>query len=130
MLVSLSNIHKYYNGREILHGVNLTINEGERIGLVGANGCGKTTFLRILTGKEEPDRFVEDDGVISRASKTTVGYLEQMGGAGAQQYGVCGNAQRLCGGIAGGRPDAGAGGADARRSGCSVRRIQPAYRLF
>ena len=80
MLVSLSNIHKYYNGREILHGVNLTINEGERIGLVGANGCGKTTFLRILTGKEEPDRFVEDDGVISRASKTTVGYLEQMGG--------------------------------------------------
>ncbi|WP_295090290.1 ATP-binding cassette domain-containing protein [uncultured Ruminococcus sp.] len=80
MLVSLSKIHKYYNGREILHDVNLTINEGERIGLVGANGCGKTTLLRILTGKEEPDRFVEDDGVISRASKVTVGYLEQMGG--------------------------------------------------
>ena len=51
MLVSLSNIHKYYNGREILHGVNLTINEGERIGLVGANGCGKS--LQWISSMQE-----------------------------------------------------------------------------
>ncbi|MBQ8904867.1 MAG: ATP-binding cassette domain-containing protein [Ruminococcus sp.] len=80
MLATLSNIHKYYNGRAVLEQVSLTIHEQERIGLIGINGCGKTTLLRILTGKEEPDRFVEEDGIISFASKTSIGYLEQMGG--------------------------------------------------
>ncbi len=80
MLISLTNIHKYYNGAAVLDNVNLTIHEQERVGLVGVNGCGKTTLLRILTGRELPDRFTEDDGVIAKAAKTTIGYLEQMGG--------------------------------------------------
>lgn len=79
MLVSMSNINKFYNGNQILKNVDLVIDESDRIGLVGINGCGKTTLLRILTGKEEPDRFTEEDGVISFASKTNIGYLEQMG---------------------------------------------------
>lgn len=79
MLVSMSNINKFYNGNQILKNVDLVIDENDRIGLVGINGCGKTTLLRILTGKEEPDRFTEEDGVISFASKTNIGYLEQMG---------------------------------------------------
>ena len=80
MLVNLININKYYNGKHILKNINLTVNEKDRIGLIGINGCGKTTLLRILTGKELPDRSTEKDGIVSFASKTSVGYLEQMSG--------------------------------------------------
>lgn len=80
MLVNLININKYYNGKQLLNNVSLTIDEKDRIGLIGVNGCGKTTLLRILTGKELPDRSTEKDGIISFASKASVGYLEQMSG--------------------------------------------------
>lgn len=80
MLVSLNNINKFYNGRQLLNNVSLTIDENDKIGLVGNNGCGKSTLLKILTGSIEPDRFSERDGIVSFAAKTTVGYLEQMGG--------------------------------------------------
>ena len=79
MLLSMTSVNKFYNGNQILNNVNLTVNEGDRIGLIGINGCGKTTLLRLITGKEEPDRFTEEDGIISIASKTSIGYLEQMG---------------------------------------------------
>ncbi len=80
MLASLTNINKFYNGNQVLSNVSLTIDETDKIGLVGNNGCGKSTLLKILTGSVEPDRFTEKDGIISFAAKTTVGYLEQMGG--------------------------------------------------
>ena len=80
MLVSLNNINKFYNGKQVLTNVSLTIDENDKIGLVGNNGCGKSTLLKILTGSVEPDRFSEKDGIISFAAKTTVGDLEQMGG--------------------------------------------------
>lgn len=80
MLLSLTSIHKYYNGNAVLSGVSLSIDENDRIGLVGLNGCGKSTLLKIITGSVEPDRFNERDGIISMASKTSIGYLEQMGG--------------------------------------------------
>lgn len=80
MLASLTNVNKIYNGANVLRNVSLTIDESDRIGLVGNNGCGKSTLLRILVGQTEPDRFTEKDGIVSMAAKTTVGYLEQMGG--------------------------------------------------
>ena len=80
MLAGLTNINKFYNGNQILKNICLSIDESDKIGLVGKNGCGKSTLLKILTGHEEPDRFTEKDGIISIASKTTIGYLEQMGG--------------------------------------------------
>ncbi|MBR6384770.1 MAG: ATP-binding cassette domain-containing protein [Ruminococcus sp.] len=80
MLAGLTNINKFYNGNQILKNICLSIDESDKIGLVGKNGCGKSTLLKILTGYEEPDRFTEKDGIISIASKTTIGYLEQMGG--------------------------------------------------
>lgn len=80
MLASLININKFYNGDQLLSNVSLTIDETDKIGLVGNNGCGKSTLLKILTGSVEPDRFTEKDGVISIAAKTTIGYLEQMNG--------------------------------------------------
>ncbi len=80
MLASLININKYYNGNQVLNNVSLTIDESDKIGLVGNNGCGKSTLLKILTGSVDPDRTTEKDGIVSLASKTTIGYLEQMGG--------------------------------------------------
>ena len=80
MLANLIDINKYYNGRQILKNVSLSIDERDRIGIVGVNGCGKTTLLRILTGKELPDRTTERDGIVSLSAKTSVGYLEQMSG--------------------------------------------------
>ncbi len=80
MLVNITNINKFYNGVQVLDNVSLSIDENDRIGLVGNNGCGKSTLLKIITGSVDPDRFTERDGIISKAAKTTIGYLEQMGG--------------------------------------------------
>src|SRR5436190_14395005 len=61
-----------YGERAILDSATLGIQEGDRIGLVGRNGCGKTTFLRILAGLQSPD-----SGEISRRRGLVVSYLPQ-----------------------------------------------------
>src|SRR5436190_211687 len=61
-----------YGERVILDNATLAIAEGDRIGLVGRNGCGKTTFLRILAGLQSPD-----SGEISRRRGLVVSYLPQ-----------------------------------------------------
>lgn len=80
MLLSLTNVSKIFNGKIVLDNVSLTVDESDKIGIVGNNGCGKSTLLKIITGSLEPDRTNEKDGVVSFAAKTSVGYLEQMGG--------------------------------------------------
>jgi ATP-binding cassette subfamily F protein uup len=71
-LVALERVEKGYDGRVLLAGVDLTVDEGERVGLVGPNGCGKSTLLRILAGREAPDRGMR---VLRRELR--LGYLEQ-----------------------------------------------------
>lgn len=61
-----------YNERTILDVATLGIEEGDRIGLVGRNGCGKTTFLRILAGAQSPD-----SGTVTTRRDLVVGYLSQ-----------------------------------------------------
>jgi ATP-binding cassette subfamily F protein uup len=61
-----------YNERAILDGATLGVEEGDRIGLVGRNGCGKTTFLRILAGLLTPD-----GGAVTARRDLVVGYLSQ-----------------------------------------------------
>ena len=55
MLFRLSEATKSYGGTEILRGVSFQVNPGEKVGLVGRNGAGKTTVFRLITGQEAPD---------------------------------------------------------------------------
>jgi len=54
-LIGLRSIDKFYGGRAVLRGLDLSVAPGARIGLVGGNGAGKSTLLRLLAGLEEPD---------------------------------------------------------------------------
>ena len=54
-LIGLRSVEKFYGGRAVLRGLDMNVNAGARIGLVGTNGAGKSTVLRILAGTEEID---------------------------------------------------------------------------
>jgi ATP-binding cassette subfamily F protein uup len=71
-LISASEVTVRYNERTILDAATLGIQEGDRIGLVGRNGCGKTTFLKLLAGLQHPD-----SGEIDRARDLVASYLPQ-----------------------------------------------------
>lgn len=55
MLFRLSDVRKSFSAHEILRGVSFQVNKGEKIGLVGRNGAGKTTVFRLVTREETPD---------------------------------------------------------------------------
>jgi ATP-binding cassette subfamily F protein uup len=71
-LAVCEGISKQYSERLLLDRVSLTINEGDRIGLIGVNGSGKTTFLRIVAGEETPDT-----GTVTVWGHVRVEYLPQ-----------------------------------------------------
>ena len=71
-LVNLERVSKAYGVRPLLTEVSLGIGAGERVGIVGRNGDGKTTLLELMTGLEEPD-----SGRVSRSRGLQVGYLHQ-----------------------------------------------------
>ena len=72
-MLQVSNLSKTYGDDVILEDVSFVVNPGERVGLVGPNGCGKTTLLRIIVGQEQPDR----GSVRFSPADVTVGYLAQ-----------------------------------------------------
>ena len=80
MLISCTGVHKFYNGNHVLKSVSLTVENQDRIGLVGDNGCGKSTLLRILTERELPDDFEHDEAQIAKATGLRIGYLAQNAG--------------------------------------------------
>ena len=55
MLLQVRNVSKFYGAVTVLEDVSFVLNSGERIGLVGPNGVGKSTLLKILTGQESAD---------------------------------------------------------------------------
>jgi ATP-binding cassette subfamily F protein 3 len=69
---TFSKVSKDYGGNSIFRDIDLEIIEGERIGLVGENGGGKSTLFKLLAGKDTPT-----EGVISRRRNLTIGYLAQ-----------------------------------------------------
>ena len=75
MLVSLDNASFSYGDNLIFSGVTFAVNEGERVGLIGANGEGKTTLIRLITGEYEADA-----GIVLKKNGIRIGCLEQSGG--------------------------------------------------
>jgi ATP-binding cassette subfamily F protein uup len=71
-LLNLEHVSKSYGIRPLLDDVSLGINAGDRVGIVGRNGDGKTTLLEVMSGLEEPDA-----GRVSRQRGLLVGYLHQ-----------------------------------------------------
>lgn len=71
-LLTAENLTKSFGLRKVLAGVNFSMQEGEKVGVIGINGTGKSTLLRILAGLEEPD-----EGKIVKANHVTVGFLSQ-----------------------------------------------------
>ncbi|MDE6148556.1 MAG: ATP-binding cassette domain-containing protein [Ruminococcus sp.] len=80
MLINVSNIYKYFNGAALLRDINLTVENHETIGLIGSNGCGKTTLLNIITGQEEFDKTTNGLGSVDIANNINIGYLHQNSG--------------------------------------------------
>ncbi|MEO3214399.1 ABC-F family ATP-binding cassette domain-containing protein, partial [Romboutsia sp. 1001216sp1] len=71
-LMTLENICKSYSEKTLLENISFGINEGEKIGIIGVNGTGKSTLLKIIAGVEVPD-----SGTVTKANRVRVEYLPQ-----------------------------------------------------
>lgn len=71
-LINIEDIVKYYTDTPLFDKASFTVDEQEKVGIIGINGTGKTTLLKMLVGLEEPD-----DGKITRANNIVIKYLPQ-----------------------------------------------------
>ncbi len=71
-MISFTNVTKQYGAQVLFVDASFQINPGEKVGLVGPNGSGKTTIFRLITGEES-----SDDGAIDRPRRMTIGYFRQ-----------------------------------------------------
>lgn len=73
-IVELHNLGKWFDDKKIMNGLDYGFKRGEKLGIVGANGTGKSTFLNMLTGTEEPSK-----GKIVIGDTVVMGYYHQSG---------------------------------------------------
>lgn len=71
-VLNVENVSQGFGARRILDNVSFRLLKGEHVGLIGANGEGKSTFLNIITGQLQPD-----EGRVEWSSRVTAGYLDQ-----------------------------------------------------
>ncbi|MBQ4031981.1 MAG: ABC-F family ATP-binding cassette domain-containing protein, partial [Bacilli bacterium] len=71
--ISLTNVTKTFGFKNILNGLNIEIKTGDRVSIIGENGCGKTTILNIISSKESVD-----SGTVSIRKGLKIGYLSQQ----------------------------------------------------
>jgi len=79
-MLQVAGLFKSYGSKSVLKEASFVVNPGERVALTGANGCGKSTLMRIVAGVERAD-----SGVVSLASGTRMGWLPQDFGDGQQR---------------------------------------------
>ena len=72
-VIELHNVHHGFGGEKLIDGLSLKIMRGDRIGLIGNNGVGKSTLLRIILGELEPDA-----GTVKHGTNLQVGYFDQL----------------------------------------------------
>ena len=80
MLINVTNLYKYFNGVPLLKDINLTVENRETVGLIGSNGCGKTTLLNIIAGDMGFDKTSDGLGEVNIPKNTTIGFLRQNSG--------------------------------------------------
>lgn len=78
MQIKINNASFGYNGEDILENITFEINNGDKIGIIGKNGSGKTTILKILTGEIELHQPDNHSPVFSKIGSPTIGTLNQM----------------------------------------------------
>lgn len=71
-LLTIENVSKLYGEKQVFRQISFGLNEGDKYGVIGINGTGKSTFLKILSGLEEPD-----EGKVTKGNKVRIGYLSQ-----------------------------------------------------
>ena len=71
-MIHLSNIAKHYGSKVLYKNASVQLNTGEKVGLVGPNGNGKTTLFRLILGDERAD-----EGTITKPEKCVIGYFSQ-----------------------------------------------------
>jgi ATP-binding cassette subfamily F protein 3 len=71
-MIAFSNVHKSFAKQDLLVDCSFQVNSGERVGIIGANGTGKSTVFKLLLDLEHPDR-----GQISKPKNLRLGYLPQ-----------------------------------------------------
>ena len=72
VLINCQSLSKAFGGRPLLEGFSFALHEGDRVGLIGPNGTGKLTLLKIFAELEVPD-----EGVCTRRKGLRVGYVPQ-----------------------------------------------------
>lgn len=73
ILISVENVQKSFGAHEVLRDITFSLQKGEKMGLIGVNGCGKTTLMRMLSGETQPD-----GGAIHKSKDLRIGYLAQI----------------------------------------------------
>lgn len=71
--ININKVNKTYGFDKVLNNIDITIQKGEKVALIGSNGCGKSTILKIIAGQESID-----SGTISIRNNITIGYLSQI----------------------------------------------------
>ena len=80
VLLQAAQISKSFGTHKVFSGLNLTVQEGEKAGIVGINGAGKSTLLKVLTGN-----LTQDTGEVTRVRDLSLSYLAQGGGLDSDQ---------------------------------------------
>lgn len=78
MLLKINNGSVAFGANIVLSGIDFEINKGEKIALVGRNGCGKTTLLKVLVGEYELAKLNNEESSVIKDRKATIGYLSQV----------------------------------------------------